>query len=262
MRGRTALGVVALAGAIAAASEVLIRLNGPLYTTFVVYCWLMLAGVVLIGLLYLYLQIWIGPRATVSERTADKLERALKKARALHGPKRERRETRLVEQASTLAELIDPAGEARAVFKRRVRLANAVLALICVLSIAFWIFTECATQVWPQERWFIDAHGPDAYHAALFSVDQVLRGTLFDLFDVFDWNISNTHYDPNNKWFSAFIVIYRVLMSGALFAAIAARIGTHEDWHEKAAHGAAEEMKTRLARLAGRRPPLPKNAAA
>ena len=98
----------------------------------------------------------------------------------------------------------------------------------------------------------------DAYHAALFSVDQVLRGTLFDLFDVFDWNISNTHYDPHNQWFAAFIVIYRFLMSGALFAAVAVRLGMRQDWHEKAARSAAEEMKARLTSLADGRMPPPK----
>jgi hypothetical protein len=255
MRGWTALGVVALAGALAAGSEVLVRLDGPLYTGFIVYSWLIFAALALTGLLWLYLQIWVGPRATVSERTALKLEQRLAKAQGGKGASRERRAQRLVEQAGVLADTIDPAVEAHAVFLRRVRLANAVLALICVLSIAFWIFTEMAPQVWPKQRWFVDAHGPDAYHAALFSVDQVMRGTLFDLFDVFDWSISDTHNDPQNKWFSAFIVIYRFLMSGALFAAIAARIGTHEGWHERAAHAEAEEMKARLCRLAGRRAP-------
>ena len=255
MRGWTALGIVALAAALAAGSEVLVRLNGPLYTGFIVYTWLILASIALAGLLWHYLQIWIGPRATVTDKMALRLERRLAKAQGAKGARGERRMQRLVEQAGALADTINPAEEAHAVFLRRVRLANAVLALICVLSIAFWIFTELAPQAFPHERWFVDARAPDAYHAALFSVDQVLRGTLFDLFDVFDWSISDTHYDPQNKWFSAFIVMYRFLMGGALFAAIAARIGTHEGWHEKAAHAAADEMKARLSKLAGRRAP-------
>ena len=257
MRGWTALGVVALALALAAGGEGLVRLDGPLYTGFIVYIWLIFAAAALSGLLWLYLQIWVGPRATVSERTALKLERALVKARSGKSSGHQRRQLRLIEQAGALADRINPAVEAHAVFLRRVRLANAVLALICVLSIGFWIFTELAPQVWPKQRWFVDAHGPDAYHAALFSVDQVIRGTLFDLFDVFDWSISDTHNDPKNKWFSAFIVIYRFLMSGALFAAIAARLGTHQGWHEKAAHVEADEMKARLSQLAGRRAPRP-----
>ena len=67
-----------------------------------------------------------------------------------------------------------------------------------------------------------------------YSVDQVLRGTLFDLFDVFDWSISDTHYDPHNKWFSAFIVIYRLLIAAA-FAAVAARIGSMRAARESSA---------------------------
>ena len=57
MRGWTALGVVALAGALAVGSEVLVRLDGPLYTGFIVYTWLVLAAMALSGLLWLYLQI-------------------------------------------------------------------------------------------------------------------------------------------------------------------------------------------------------------
>lgn len=251
MRAWTALGVAALTAGLAFGSDQLIRLDEPFYGPFVMYFWLFAATAALAGLLWLYVQIAVGPRATVSNRTARRLERALEKTRAGKGDRRKRRETMLRERAGALRDMIDPTVEANNVFRRRVRLANAVLALVCVLTASFLIFAELAPRVWPSEHWFIDAKGPDAYHAALFSVDQVLRGTLFDLFDVFDWNISSTHYDPHNQWFAAFIVIYRFLMSGALFAAIAVRLGMREDWHEKAARAAAEDMKARLASLAG-----------
>ena len=71
MRGWTALGVVALAAALAAGSEVLVRLDGPLYTGFIVYTLVILAAGALAGLLYLYLQIRVGPHAT-----ADRQDRA------------------------------------------------------------------------------------------------------------------------------------------------------------------------------------------
>jgi hypothetical protein len=251
MRAVTALGLVALTVALAAGSQYLIRLDPPAYTPYVVYFWLVIASVALAGLLWLYFQIAVGPRATVSERAALRLERKLAKVRAGKSKSRERREKRLTEHAAGLSRQIEPAAEARNVFRRRVRLTNAVLSLVFVLSTSFWIFAAMAPHVWPSERWFVDAQGPDAYHAALFSFDQVTRGTLFDLFDVFDWNISGFHADPRNQWFSAFIVIYRFLIGGALVAALVVRLGMHEDWHEKAAHSAAEDMKARLAKLAG-----------
>jgi len=250
MRWTVALGVVAVTAALAVASEYLIRLGQPIFAELVMYTWLTLAAGALCGLIWLYFQITLGPRVTVSERMASRLERDLARARAGKGARWKRKTKKLAAQAEVLSKKINPAAEARAVFLRRVRLANSVLALICVLSVSFWIFAALAPQVWPSQQWFVDAHAPDAYHAALFSVDQVLRGTLFDLFDVFDWRISNTHNNPDNKWFSAFIVIYRFLMSGALFAAIAVRLGMREDWHEKAARETAEQMQARLARLA------------
>jgi len=252
MRALPALGLVALTCGLAAGSQYLIRFDASVYAPYVVYFWLVVASVALAGLLWLYFQIAVGPRATVSERAAFKLERALAKARASKSKSKghERRQKRLTEQAAALAGLIEPTSEARNVFKRRVRLTNAVLSLVIVLSTSFWIFAAMAPQVWPSEHWFIDSRSPDAYHAALFSFDQVTRGTLFDLFDVFDWNISGFHADPQNQWFSAFIVVYRFLIGGALVAAIVVRLGMHEDWHEKAAHDAAEQMKARLDKLA------------
>lgn len=259
MRAWTALGVVVLTGGLAAGSQYLTRIDAPRFLPLVVYFWLGVAGLSLIGLLWLYFQIAVGPRATVAERTALKLERTLGRLRAGKGMFRERREKRLKAQAADLAARIEPAQEARNVFLRRVRLTNGVLALIVALSASFWIFTEMAPRTWPGERWFIDApgdapgtaQGPDAYHAALFSVDQVTRGTLFDLFDVFDWSISGYHNDPENRWFSAFIVIYRFLIGGALVAALVVRLGMHEDWREAAAQKSAEDMKARLAKAAG-----------
>jgi hypothetical protein len=251
MRALTALGLAALTAGLAAASQYVIRLDASVYAPYVVYFWLIVAALALVGLLWLYFQIAVGPRATVSERAALKLERSLARTRASKSSGRDRREKKLTEQAAALSSLIEPATEARNVFKRRVRLTNAVLALVFVLTTSFWIFALMAPQAWPGERWFVDARSPDAYHAALFSFDQVTRGTLFDLFDVFDWSISGFHADPRNQWFSAFIVIYRFLIGGALVAAIVVRLGMHEDWHEKAAHGSAAEMKARLDRLAG-----------
>jgi hypothetical protein len=251
MRALTALGLAALTAALGSASLYFIRLDAPAYAPYVVYFWLFIASLALVGLLWLYFQIAVGPRATVSQRTAMKLERALARTRAGRNKSRERREKKLTEHAAALSSLIEPATEARNVFKRRVRLTNAVLSLVFLLSTSFWIFAAMAQDVWPSERWFINARAPDAYHAALFSFDQVTRGTLFDLFDVFDWNVSGFHADPQNQWFSAFIVIYRFLIGGALVAAIVVRLGMHEDWHEKAAHASAEEMKARLDRLAG-----------
>lgn len=258
MRALTAVGVVVVTCGLAAGSQYLTRLNAELYMPYIVYFWLGVAALSLIGLLWLYLQIAVGPRATVAERTARKLERTLASLRAGKGLFRERREKRLKAQAEQLAARIEPVKEARNVFLRRLRLTNGVLALIVALSASFWIFTEMAPRTWPGERWFVEApgdapgnaQGPDAYHAALFSVDQVTRGTLFDLFDVFDWTISGYHNDPENRWFSAFIVIYRFLIGGALVAALVVRLGMHEDWREAAAQKSAEDMKARLAKAA------------
>lgn len=254
MRWWMALFTIALTGALAFGSVRLISLHRPEFAPALLYFWLAAAALSLLGLIWLYVMIAIGPRVTVTEGAARRLERGLAKVRADRSLTRDRRisrEYRLTRQAARLNEKIDPACEAQNVFQRRVRLANSVLALICVLTAAFTIFAELAPQVWPEQHWYVDAQGPDTYHAILFSVDQVLRGTLFDLFDVFDWRISSAENDPENIYFSSFIVIYRFLMGGALIAAVAVRLGMHEDWHETAAHEGAEKMKMRLARMAG-----------
>lgn len=254
MRWWMALITIALTGALAFGSVRLISLHKPEYAATLLYFWLAAAALSLLGLIWLYVMIAIGPRVTVTEGTARRLERGLARVRADRKLSRDRRisrEYRLARQAARLNEKIDPATEAQNVFQRRVRLANSVMALICVLTAAFTIFAELAPQVWPEQNWYVDAQGPDTYHAVLFSVDQVLRGTLFDLFDVFDWRISSAENNPDNVYFSSFIVIYRFLMGGALIAAVAVRLGMHEDWHETSAHEGAEKMKARLARLAG-----------
>lgn len=254
MRWWTALGTIALTGAFAFGSVRLISLHRPEYAPALLYFWLAAAALSLLGLIWLYVMIAVGPRVTVPERTARRLERELAKVHADKKASRDRkisREYRITRQAARLSEKIDPPTEAYNVFQRRVRLANSVLALICVLTASFTIFAELAPQVWPNENWYIGASGPDTYHALLFSADQVLRGTLFDLFDVFDWRISSAENNPDNVYFSSFIVIYRFLMGGALIAAIAVRLGMREDWHETAAHEGAEKMKARLEKLAG-----------
>ena len=250
MRAATALVIVAATVAVAAGSQYLIRAYGSTYTVLVVYAWLGIAAVTLVGLLWLYYQIGLGPRATVSERTAFRIERDLARALASKSKANQTKASKLKERASSLSKLIEPATEARNVFQRRVRLTNSVMALIFVLSSSFWIFASMAPLAWPTMSWFATERTPDAYHAALFSMDQVTRGTLFDLFDVFDWNMSGFHANPDNEWFSAFIVIYRCLIGGALVAAVVVRLGMHEDWREKAAHEAAETMKVRLTKLA------------
>jgi hypothetical protein len=250
MRAITALGVAVMSVGLAAGSQFLIQEFGATYSPIIVYAWLGLAAGALAGLLYLYFQIGVGPRSTVSQKTAKRMERDLARALAGRSKSNAARAKRIRHRATELSSLIEPAAEAKNVFRRRTRLTNAVLALIFLLSSAFWIFSSMAPQVWPQESWFANHSTPDPYHAALFSVDQVTRGTLFDLFDVFDWNISGYHADPQNQWFSAFIVIYRFLMGGALAAALVVRLGMHEDWREKAAHNAAEEMKERMLKLA------------
>ena len=250
MRAVTALVVVVTTVGLAAGSQYLLRAYGDTYTPIIVYSWLGLAAGTLVSLLWLYYRIGLGPRATVSERTAYRIEQDLSKVLGQKGKVAERKATRLKERAVSLANMIEPATEARNVFDHRVRLTNAVIALVFVLSSSFWIFAQMAPLVWPAQSWFANGHPPDAYHAALFSMDQVTRGTLFDLFDVFDWNLSGYHADPSNQWFSAFIVIYRCLIGGALVVAVLVRMGMHEDWRERAAHDAAEAMQKRLARMA------------
>ena len=85
MRGLLALGLVALAGGLAAGSQYLIRLDAAFYMPYVVFFWLVVAGFALTGLLWLYFQIALGPRATVAESKAQKLERALADVRAGKG---------------------------------------------------------------------------------------------------------------------------------------------------------------------------------
>ncbi len=254
MRWWAALATIALTGAFAFGSVRMISLHRPEYTPALLYFWLAAAALSLCGLIWLYVMIAVGPRVTVTEGTARRLERGLARVRADRKASRDRkisREYRLTRQAARLSDRIDPAGEAYNVFQRRVRLANTVLALICVLTASFTIFAELAPRVWPNQNWYVDASGPDTYHAMLFSVDQVLRGTLFDLFDVFDWRISTAENNPENLYFSSFIVIYRFLMGGALIAAVAVRLGMRRDWHETAAQEGAEKMKARLEELAG-----------
>lgn len=249
-----ALATIALAGATAFGSIQLVNLDRAAYAPPMLFVWLTIAGLTLFGLIWLYLMIAIGPRATVSDRAARKMERQLAAVRAnrkLSRDQRVRNEYRITRLAARLSDRIDPAEESHNVFQRRVRLANSVLALICVLTAAFTIFAELAPQVWPEQRWYSNVSGPDTYHAVLFSADQILRGAFFDVFDVFEFRLSGAENDPENVWFSSYIVVYRFLMGGALLAAIAVRLGVREDWHEEAARETATKMKTRLEGLAG-----------
>lgn len=254
MRWWTALATIAATGAAAFGSIQLVAYDRLAYAPIMLFIWLAAAAISLCGLIWLYLMIAVGPRATVSEGAARKMERQLARVRAnrnLSRDQRVRNEYRITRQAARLSDRIDPDTESQNVFRRRVRLANTVLALICVLTASFTIFAELAPQVWPEQRWYSNLSGPDTYHAVLFSADQVLRGAFFDVFDVFEWRLSGAENNPENVWFSSYIIIYRFLMGGALLAAIAVRLGVREDWHEDAARETAAKMKSRLELMAG-----------
>lgn len=254
MRWWTALATIAATGAAATASVLMVARDEATFAAPMLYLWLAAAAVSLCGLVWLYLMIAVGPRATVPERTARRMEQQLVKVRMdrkLTRDQRLRHEYRITRLAARLSDRIDPGQESHNVFQRRVRLANSVLALICVLTAAFTIFAELAPEVWPEQRWYSNVNGPDTYHAVLFSADQVLRGAFFDVFDVFEWRLSGAENNPENVWFSTYIVLYRFLMGGALLAAIAVRLGVREDWHEEAARETATKMKSRLEDLSG-----------
>jgi hypothetical protein len=251
MRFLTALGLVAVAATLAEASHVEIEDNPAFWTAPVLYGWLGIGGLALIGLCWLYTQIAIGPRATVGEKTIARLERRLGEVRARKGFFRKRRERRLAAEASQLAARIDPPSEARNVRGRRNRLTNAVVAFVAILSMAFWMLASLAPRIWPDSPWFADSQPPpDPVTAALFSIDQVTRGTIFDLVDVYDLKFTSLRNDPHNVWFSSVVMIYRLFVGAALIAAIAVRLGMREDWRDKVAREAAENTKARLARLA------------
>jgi hypothetical protein len=249
MRARTGILLVLLALGLSVTSHWLLD-AGETWIPLIATAWTLVAGVALAGLLWLYVQIARGPEIAIPERAAARLERSMRRASGLlSGGKRRR----LARRARALARRIEPESEARKVLRRRLRLANAVLTLITVLSFSFWIFAALLPRLFPGEPFFTDQGAPDAYLAALYSVDQITRGTMFDLFDVFHWSFSGLENDPSNSVFSSIIVTYRLLVGGALVAALAVRLGMREGWRERAIREAAEATKARLESLAAAR---------
>ncbi len=55
---------------------------------------------------------------------------------------------------------------------------------------------------------------------AVFVADQALKGGLSDAIEVFDLGLGNIRNNPENRWFSAFVFLYR-LLSGAVVVTIA-----------------------------------------
>ncbi len=53
----------------------------------------------------------------------------------------------------------------------------------------------------------------------LFVIDQSLRGSLTDTFEVFDLALTNVRANPDNYLFSSLVLFYRIL-SGLVFAAV------------------------------------------
>jgi hypothetical protein len=243
--------MVVLAGVLSALSHQALASDAHRWMPYILFAWLTIGALTLMSLLWLYVQIAVGPRATVGEDEIEKLETQLARLHAGKGLFRKSRIQRLSQKAQALTNLIDPPKEARNVYLRRIRLTNAVLALVAVLSMSFWIFATLAPQLWPANPWFADGQAPpNPLNAALFSVDQVTRGTIFDLVDVYDLKFSTLRNNPHNLWFSSAVMVYRLFVGAALVAALAVRLGMREDWREKAAREAAEGTKARLARLA------------
>jgi hypothetical protein len=54
---------------------------------------------------------------------------------------------------------------------------------------------------------------------AIFVADQALKGGLSDTFEVFDIGLGNIRNNPQNKWFSALVLLYR-LLSGTVVVTI------------------------------------------
>jgi hypothetical protein len=253
MRAITGIVCALLALALSAISQWLLIDDAEQWFPIIVTLWTIIAGITLTALIWLYMQIALGPRSTVEERSVAHLERAAQALRNSRGFLfKGLRRRRLAKRAQALADRIEPAKEAHNVYARRVRLTNAVLALIAVLSLAFWVFASLGPKLWPTP-FFTQVGTPDALHAALFSVDQITRGTMFDLFEVFNWNLSGLQNNPSNIVFSSLIIVYRLFVGGALVAALAVRFGMREDWRERVAREIAESMKERLGNIAAGR---------
>ena len=52
---------------------------------------------------------------------------------------------------------------------------------------------------------------PGLWQSALFTVDQTLRGGLFDVFEVFAWQVTTLDNNPANFWFSVGVFFHLVL---------------------------------------------------
>ena len=61
---------------------------------------------------------------------------------------------------------------------------------------------------------------PTVLQAALFAVDQTFRGGLFDVLEVFGWQITPLDNNPDNIWFSIGVVLHHLFVEAFIFSGI------------------------------------------
>ena len=86
---------------------------------------------------------------------------------------------------------------------------------------------------------------PTYYSMGVFVLDNLCRGVFLDVFEVFGLRIGSLEHNTKNFIFSAYLVAFRFLSSGLLFAHVFLRYkefkhpGWHEEYREKKRNAAA-----------------------
>ncbi len=214
--------------------------------------WIAAMSLLAVSMLLTYRSVVVGPRGGISERKVQKLElKAAKLRKASLNPVSQIRLHWIGRRAKNLAKRINPESEADLMLVRRRVLSVRLFWQIFLLFAGFWAFAYFAAHTDGQQAYYDGDSQVSVMKAGLFSVDQLLRGVVFDLFETLDWSLSGLDHNSENSLFVTLIVAFRALVGSVILAAILIWFGMNDMWSRRALISSRKELKDRLSGISG-----------